>query len=484
MSTTKSGNKSEILTLAKQGNATAIASVLNYFLKEKGITTQATILDNVLCLTLKSLEVPDKKISVSFVNKALVKLGIKSIHSVKISGQDISTDSPQWTEFISLYNQATKQQKIIKPVASIKSHARQQNTKTNPKTNIKTHQKKTEQKKLDKLMKLSQCSLWLTAVLGLTIPIATYIYTKRKVAFYIWFFVFGIFLQGILSAILINFLLENTDGEDIFIKAFYLPFLIVSFVSIIDNCMAIKRARKQTYLLTKETPWKQKRKNKEENQQTENKANKWPAWFPYPSSWLKSLFLLMWTVIIIRVFDFWSGIIGLIFSEIPGSETLFLKATGLGLILSIVVLSYVDHIFSNKNILFSKKSSSKYSMWVPHVVSIWQGFYGHIVLVLTSIIVMIILLPFLAICDYQTFGDFGYCTRMAGTKLTNYDELIGYFGLTSWLTIVAYFYQIEYWLRKNFSLKDLGKLILTILIILSFNGHISIMSKLLQQFSG
>ncbi len=467
MSTTKSGNKSEILTLAKQGNAKAIASVLNYFLKDKGITTQANIRDDVLYLTLKSLEVPDKKTSVSFVKKALVKLGIESIHSVKISGQDIGTDDPQWSEFVSLYNQITntKHQKIIKPletVEPIESDSQQENTNTT-----------TEQKKVDKLIKLSQCSMWLTSILGLTISIATYIYTKRKVAFYIWFFVFGIFLQGILSAILINFLLENTDGEEIFIKAFYLPFLIVSFVSIIDNCTAIKRARRKTYLLTGEKPWKQKREDKQENRHKENRANKLPIWFPYPISWLKSLFLLIWTVIIIRIFGFWSGIIGLILSEIAGSETLILKATGLGLILSILVFSYIDHIF------FGKKPFSRYPIWVPHPVSIWQGFYGHIVIVLASIILMIILLPFLSICDYQTLGDFGYCTRMVETKLTDYDELIGYFALISWLTIVAYFYQIERWLRKNFSFNDLGKLILTIFIILSLNGHISIISKLL-----
>ncbi len=459
MSTTKSGKNSEILALAKQGNATAIASVFNYFLKEKGITTQATIRNGALSLTLKSLEVPDEKTSVSFVNQALVKLGIESIHSVKIYGQKIGTDYPQWTEFISLYNKVTKQQQIIKPVESIESKIQQQNTNTT-----------TEQKKLDKLIKLSQCSMWLTSILGLTIPIATYIYTKRKVAFYIWFFVFGILLQAILSASLINFLLENSDGEDIFIKAFYLPFLVVSLVSILDNCIAIKRARRQTHLLTGKTPWKQKRKNK----QKQNKTNKWPIWFPYPSLWLKSLFLLIWTVIIIRIFGFWSGIVGLILSEIAGSETLFLKATGLGLILSILVLSYLDHIFSRK------QSFSRYPMWVPHPISIWQGFYAHIVLVLSSIIVMIILLPFLSICDYQTLGEFRYCTRIAETKLTEYDELIAYFGLITWLSIVAYFYQIDYWLRKNFSLKDLGKFILTIFIILSLNGHISIISKLLE----
>ncbi|MDJ0518782.1 MAG: hypothetical protein QNJ74_21815 [Trichodesmium sp. MO_231.B1] len=402
------------------------------------------------------------------MHRAIVKLGIESIDSVKVSGQDINTDSPQWTEFISLYNQAKIQQQIIKPVESIESDNQPKNTNTT-----------TEQKKLDKLIKLSQCSMWLTFLLGLTIPIATYIYTKRKVAFYIWFFVFGIFLQGILSASLINFLLENSDGEDIFIKAFYLPFLVVSFISIIDNCLAIKRGRRQTYLLTGKTLWKQKGKNKQENQQKENKVNKWPIWFPYPSSWLKSLFLLIWTVIIIRVFGFWSGIVGFILSEITGSETLFLKAVGLGIILSILVLSYVDHILSNKNIFFGKKPSSKSLMWVPHPISIWQGFYAHIVLVLASIIVMIILLPFLSICDYQTFGDFGYCTRMVDTKLTDYDELISYFALISWLTIVAYFYQIERWLRKNFSLNDLGKLILTIFIILSLNSHISIISQLL-----
>ncbi len=139
---------------------------------------------------------------------------------------------------------------------------------------------------------------------------------------------------------------------------------------------------------------------------------------------------MIWTVIIIRVFGFWSGIIRFILSEITGSETLFIKAVGLGLILSILVLSYIDHVF------FGKKPLSRYPMWVPHPVSIWQGFYGHIVLVLASIILMIILLPFLSICDYQTLGDFGYCTRIIETKLTDYDELIGYIGVISWLTIV------------------------------------------------
>ena len=92
---------------------------MNYLFQDKGIITLATIRNRILFLTLKSLEVPDKKTSVSFVNQALVKLGIESIHSVKVYGQQISTDYPQWNEFISLYNQATKQQQIIKSVKSV-----------------------------------------------------------------------------------------------------------------------------------------------------------------------------------------------------------------------------------------------------------------------------------------------------------------------------------------------------------------------------
>lgn len=462
-----SESKSNILTLAKQGNTQAIASILNYFFKEKRITTQASITNTSLKLVLESAQVPDKKILVPLVSQAINQLNIQSINSVKVVGQAIGANSPRWVQLIGVNNnQIQTEPETTESITPSQPDSQQQNTNT---TN--------EQKKLDKLINLSQKSMWLTAIFGWTIPIATYIYTKRQVAFYIWFFVFGILLQGILSASLINFLLENSNSENIFIKGFYFPFLVVSLVSIIDNCLAIKRARKQVYSLTGKTPWTQKQQQKPKP--NPKQKNKWPVWFPYPNSWLKTLVLLIWAIMIVRIFGFWSLNVGLILSKITANETFFITTIGLGLIVSILILSYFYYIF------YRKQPFAGYPKWLPNPRSIWEGFYAPIVLLLSLLIVMMILFPFLPIsnCNYQTLGEWGYCARMSETKLTKHDELIASIGLISWLTIAAYFYQIEYWLRKNTSLKDVGKFLLTISMIFCLNGHISILSQLLENIN-
>ncbi len=94
-----------LLELAKQGDEQAIISVMNYLLQDKGITAQAAQKDDCLLVVLKSEQLPEQKDSVAFIHKLMMKLGVKSIKTVKIYGKQIGQPSPAWTESLDLsYN--------------------------------------------------------------------------------------------------------------------------------------------------------------------------------------------------------------------------------------------------------------------------------------------------------------------------------------------------------------------------------------------
>ncbi|HEY9598060.1 MAG TPA: hypothetical protein V6D33_10355 [Cyanophyceae cyanobacterium] len=94
------------LELAKQGDEAAIISVINYLLKDKGITVKAAQKEDCLLVVLKSAQVPEQKSSVDFIHNLMMKLGVPSIKSVKVYGKQTSQKSPAWEEFIDLVPKA------------------------------------------------------------------------------------------------------------------------------------------------------------------------------------------------------------------------------------------------------------------------------------------------------------------------------------------------------------------------------------------
>lgn len=93
-----------VLELAKQGNANAIAHVISYVLKNKGITAKALLKDSCLLVMLESTQEPDRESSVISVRTAMRQLGVQSIRSVKIYGKVISQDSAAWTKVLHLHD--------------------------------------------------------------------------------------------------------------------------------------------------------------------------------------------------------------------------------------------------------------------------------------------------------------------------------------------------------------------------------------------
>ncbi|MEK0182441.1 hypothetical protein, partial [Microcoleus anatoxicus] len=88
--------------LLKQGDPQAIASSINRTLKPKGINAEVTRDNGCLHIFLESGKVPDQMVLVDFIRTGMTKLGLESIHTVKVYGIETGQDSPAWQEEIEL----------------------------------------------------------------------------------------------------------------------------------------------------------------------------------------------------------------------------------------------------------------------------------------------------------------------------------------------------------------------------------------------
>lgn len=87
-----------ILELAKQGDAKAIALLLNRQLQAKGITAAASLKDGCLQVMLESAEAPSKQVLAPWVSKSIAGLGAASIEKVKVYGRQTGAKVPAWSQ--------------------------------------------------------------------------------------------------------------------------------------------------------------------------------------------------------------------------------------------------------------------------------------------------------------------------------------------------------------------------------------------------
>ncbi|MDF5710789.1 MAG: hypothetical protein PUP90_24735 [Nostoc sp. S4] len=113
-----------LLELAKQGDAQAIASIINYFLQPKGITAKVLFKDGCLQIMLESSQVPEQESSVTLIRKLIIKLNISFIKSVKIYGKKLAQSSAAWTDYFNLIpenNEIKKHSSILEATKQKKS---------------------------------------------------------------------------------------------------------------------------------------------------------------------------------------------------------------------------------------------------------------------------------------------------------------------------------------------------------------------------
>ncbi|MGJ3248802.1 MAG: hypothetical protein ACFE0I_22355 [Elainellaceae cyanobacterium] len=90
------GQKPSVLDLARQGNARAIATLMNRHLQPKGITVKARLKNHDLHIMLDGDDVPPIDASVNFVRQGLTNLNAESVHRVKLYGRKQGDSAPAW----------------------------------------------------------------------------------------------------------------------------------------------------------------------------------------------------------------------------------------------------------------------------------------------------------------------------------------------------------------------------------------------------
>ena len=88
--------------LLKHGDPKAIASSINRTLKPKGINADVTRDNGCLHINLESDKVPDQMVLVDFIRTGMTKLGLESIHTVKVYGRRTGDGEPAWEDEIDL----------------------------------------------------------------------------------------------------------------------------------------------------------------------------------------------------------------------------------------------------------------------------------------------------------------------------------------------------------------------------------------------
>jgi tetratricopeptide (TPR) repeat protein len=105
-----------LLALAKQGNAKAIAALINRQLQLKGITAKAALKDGCLQIMLESAQVPNQQALVAFIRKGITSLEAASIQRVKVYGRQTGEEFPAWNQEFEL---------AVEPLPSVDSKAAQ-----------------------------------------------------------------------------------------------------------------------------------------------------------------------------------------------------------------------------------------------------------------------------------------------------------------------------------------------------------------------
>lgn len=96
------GTQPNVLELARQGNAKAIATLFNRTLQSHGITASARLKSDCLHIILEAAQVPQQQAMVRFVYNGMVKLKTASVRTIRIYGRQLGQDFPAWSNALVL----------------------------------------------------------------------------------------------------------------------------------------------------------------------------------------------------------------------------------------------------------------------------------------------------------------------------------------------------------------------------------------------
>lgn len=100
----ETANQSNLLELAKQGNAKAIATLMNRQLQPKGITVRVSFSGDCLMVIAESQEPLDQRFLVNFIRKGMTTLNVETINRVIVRGKSTGHNISAWREAFDLHS--------------------------------------------------------------------------------------------------------------------------------------------------------------------------------------------------------------------------------------------------------------------------------------------------------------------------------------------------------------------------------------------
>ncbi len=95
-------SQTDVVTLAQEGNANAIAILINQALRGQGITAKTIRRDQHLYVILEAEELPDQSACVRVIQNGMLRLGTTAIELITIAGQQFNQNSPSWFQTLTL----------------------------------------------------------------------------------------------------------------------------------------------------------------------------------------------------------------------------------------------------------------------------------------------------------------------------------------------------------------------------------------------
>ncbi|MCC5637377.1 hypothetical protein LC593_16210 [Nostoc sp. CHAB 5844] len=171
----------------------------------------------------------------------------------------------------------------------------------------------------------------------------------------------------------------------------------------------------------------------------------WPAWFPYPTSWLKALILAMFLRVIIFVVEK-AGNVSYPIINFTKSIEVFVIFSILIILSPIPVIAFTHHFLhlfiSHFISQIQAPEIGKTQRILPGLMSWWEGLYGWLVIIISLLIAFLLYTLFLPTFNLSYNVPIIYYTKYQR-------NIMGLFGLF-YISLGSVIYQIEYLVKRRY----------------------------------
>ena len=105
--------QTNLIQLAKQGDAKAIADIISYLMQSQGVTAKAALKEDVLELIVEASQVPDQQQSVAQIYNIIHQIQLIFLKKIRIYGKRAGTLSLGWYEEIEPFKASSQ---LVKPI--------------------------------------------------------------------------------------------------------------------------------------------------------------------------------------------------------------------------------------------------------------------------------------------------------------------------------------------------------------------------------